>query len=218
MTKKAPAIKKLIQGYKQFVDLYSEGEEAKKFERLVKKGQKPKIMLISCCDSRVDPTVMFNTDPGDLFVVRNVANLVPPCDTSPHHHATSSALEFAIRFLKVEHVIVMGHTNCGGIRALMEMPDAMAKSTEPSFILQWMKIVEDAKWEVEIEASDKPLDEQVNLCELKSLEISYHNLMTFPFVKDAVEKGELSLHAWVFDLENRDISVYDATTYAFEKI
>lgn len=219
MKKFAPkAIKSLMEGYHNFRELYYHGSKRKKFERLTVKGQEPKIMVISCCDSRVDPSLIFGTNPGDLFVVRNVANLVPPCDTSPHHHATSSALEFSIRGLKVEHVIVMGHTGCGGIKALMEQPAELGANHEHSFILQWMGIAEKARKEVLHEAPDKPIEEQVNLCELKSLEISYQNLSTFPFVKEAVEAGQLTLHAWVFDLESCALSVYDADTQKFDPL
>lgn len=218
MKKFSKAITPLIEGYHHFRELYYHGTERKKFERLVSKGQKPKIMLISCCDSRVDPAVLFDTDPGDLFVVRNVANLVPPCDTSPHHHATSSALEFAVRVLKVDHVIVVGHTNCGGIRALMEEPAEMGDDAEHSFILQWMAIAKEARRQVKEEAADKTIDEQVNLCEHKSVEISYQNLKSFPFVQDAMKAGTLNLHAWVFDMENCILSVYDPETHNFDAI
>ena len=111
-------IKKLIEGFQRFRAHHYE-RDGTPFQQLVSQGQSPKIMVIACCDSRVDPAIITDSDPGDLFVVRNVANLVPPFEQGGGYHGTSAALEFAVRCLNVQHVIVMGHEHCGGIRALL---------------------------------------------------------------------------------------------------
>ena len=138
---KSNPLKKLIRGYFKFKgQYYQQSFLAELMRSLAKEGQKPKVMIIGCCDSRVDPNILFNCTPGQLFTVRNVANLVPPCDPSPHHHSTSSALEFAVQTLEVEHIIVLGHSQCGGIRALLSMPDrALSEPSDNGFIYNWMK-------------------------------------------------------------------------------
>ncbi len=135
-----PAITPLIEGYKQFRSKYF--GKSKSLEKLVTHDQKPKILVISCSDSRVDPAIILGSKPGELFVVRNVANLVPPFESDLKHHGTSAALEFGVLDLEVKHIIVLGHTHCGGIRALMEAPE----NTPPSnFITAWMDIADSAK-------------------------------------------------------------------------
>jgi carbonic anhydrase len=205
----------LIKGYQEFHAQYYQGSERKLFQRLTRTGQNPKIMMVGCSDSRVDPSVIFSSDPGELFVVRNVANLVPPCDDRPHHHATSSALEFAVRFLKVEHIILLGHSQCGGIRALIEQPKEMGQDVEHSFILQWMEIASTARCAVEHDHGDLSVDAKAHLCEKKSLEVSYQNLQTFPWIQEAVAEERLNLHAWHFDIPTGKISVYDPGTAEF---
>ena len=112
------SLDELVAGFHRFQQRYFQSER-KLYEKLMLQGQAPKVMVVACCDSRVDPAIVTDCDPGDLFVVRNVANLVPPCEEGGGYHGTSAALEFAVRCLRVEHVIVMGHTRCGGIRALL---------------------------------------------------------------------------------------------------
>lgn len=133
--RKAPA--DLIAGFRRFQQRYF-GEERSLYEGLVRQGQTPKIMIVACCDSRVDPAILTDCDPGDLFVVRNVANLVPPCEAGGGYHGTSAAFEFAVCYLKVEHVIVMGHARCGGIRALID--NARRDENVGQFISPWMSI------------------------------------------------------------------------------
>ncbi len=137
------AIFPLIEGYKQFKEKYF--KNTKSFDDLVKYGQKPKVLVVACCDSRVDPSIVTNCNPGELFVVRNVANLVPPFDGDHRHHSTSAALEFGVMDLEVSDIIVFGHSHCGGIRALMESSEDENTS---DFITAWMSIAKPAKQQV----------------------------------------------------------------------
>lgn len=203
------AVPSLIEGYKQFKLKYF--KESKAFENLVRHGQKPKILIIACCDSRVDPAIVTNCEPGELFVVRNVANLVPPFDDHPHHHATSAALEFGVLSLDVSDIIVFGHQYCGGIRALMEFKEK--KSSD--FIGAWMNIAKPAKERVLTQHADRSLDEKAHHCEKESLLISLNNLMTFPWIKQRVSEQRLFLHAWYFNLDTGAIETYRSNSQRF---
>jgi carbonic anhydrase len=138
-------INDLVTGFRHFQSAYY-GARRELVDRLAQHGQAPKVMVVACCDSRVDPAIVTDCDPGDLFVVRNVANLVPPFETGGGYHGTSAALEFAVRCLHVEHVIVMGHARCGGIRALLG--DIRFDDGAGQFITPWMSIVQEARREV----------------------------------------------------------------------
>ena len=193
---------KLIDGFGRFRAHYYE-RDRESFKRLVHQGQSPKIMVIACCDSRVDPAIVTDCDPGDLFVVRNVANLVPPCEQGGGYHGTSAALEFAVRCLHVEHVIVMGHARCGGIRALLG--DIRFEDSAGQFIAPWMSIAEEARREVAATHAAECADVRAAACEQAAVRISIRNLMTFPFVQEAVAAGRLQLHGWYFDLDGGEL-------------
>lgn len=211
-------LEKLLQGYQQFREKYfSHSLLAAGFKTLVKNGQQPKVMLISCSDSRVDPSVIFDCEPGDLFVVRNVANLVPPCDPHPRHHSTSAALEFAVKHLGVQHIIVLGHSQCGGIKALMETDDGeSAEKEHKSFIYNWVQIAAGAKHHVlEAYAHAHPA-EQAQHCEEEALRVSFQNLQTFPWILEKVQAGALHIHAWRLDLETGNLQRLASDTDAFE--
>ena len=181
-------IQKLLSGFSQFrQEYFSQTNSAERFRTLVEEGQKPKIMLISCSDSRVEPADIFNCSPGDLFVVRNVANLVPPCDPNPRHHSTSAALEFGVKHLEVRHIIILGHSQCGGIRALLETADNDdAAKTHKSFIFNWVQIAADAKHKVlaDPDHPHHPFDVLSDQCEEEALKISFRNLQSFPWISD----------------------------------
>ena len=217
---KSSPLKKLIRGYFKFKDqYYQKSFLAELMRTLAKEGQKPKVMIICCCDSRVDPNILFNCTPGQLFKVRNVANLVPPCDPSPHQHSTSSALEFAVQNLEVEHIIILGHSQCGGIRALLAMPDhTLANPADNSFIYNWMKIAKAAKEKTLIACKGKSLATQARFCEEEALKISLNNLKTFPWIADKVATGSLSLHAWRFDLVTGNLQQFIEKTDLFEDL
>ncbi len=200
-------IKKLIDGNKQFRKKFFNSNNSV-FEELVQYGQKPKIMIIACCDSRIDPAMIFNCQPGELFVIRNVANLVPICESSDTYHGTSAALEFGTRFLEVEHIIIFGHTQCGGIQALFENEKVMDKKPH-SFIAKWMEIARPAYDKVKIENNKMSLQDKVTLCEQYALVNSLNNLKTFTWIKERLNTKKLFVHAWYFDLSTGQIHMYD---------
>ncbi len=190
-------IDELIEGFRRFQAAYC-GERSEAFERLARAGQSPRFLVISCCDSRVDPAIITDAAPGDLFVVRNVANLVPPYEEGGGYHGTSAALEFAVRKLEVRHVIVLGHAHCGGIRALMGVDGPGAGG---AFIGPWMAIAAEARERVRAALSQAGVEERLRACERAVIGVSLRNLMTFPFVREAVNAGRLALHGWYFDIE-----------------
>ncbi|MCL4143568.1 UNVERIFIED_CONTAM: hypothetical protein GTU68_013186 [Idotea baltica] len=157
---------RLIGGFKRFQQQYF-GDDKRLYESM-KDGQPAKILMIACCDSRVDPAILTDCNPGDLFIVRNVANLVPPCEQAGHYHGTSAALEYAVNELKVENIIVMGHANCGGIKALWNDDD----STTSQFIKPWVSIAQSAKEDVAEMHADQDVAGQLAACEQAALLVS----------------------------------------------
>lgn len=185
---------KLLQGYEIFRDKYVHGD-ASVMPYLSYYGQQPQVMVVACCDSRVDPALILQCDPGDLFVVRNVANIVPPYELDDAHHGTSAALEFGIGTLKVRHLILLGHSQCGGIQALL---DTSAESKN-DFINNWVSII-----------NAKPEDKHdTDQCAKSALKQSYQNCMTFPWIKDRIEQGTLLIHLWFFDIKSGQIFTYE---------
>lgn len=193
-------LNRLIAGYKQFQFEYFKNPHNTLYEDLTENGQNPKTMVIACSDSRVDPSIILNSAPGDLFVVRNVANLVPPFENNPGYHGTSAALEFAVQTLNVHHIIILGHSHCGGIRGLLEHHECHANIKENSFIHSWMQIGEKARETALKESQGLPFKDLAKACEQESLRSSLQNLLSFPWIKEKVERGTLSIHAWHFDL------------------
>lgn len=187
----------LIEGFRRFRQRYFI-EQPELYQKLVERGQHPRAMVIACADSRAHPAHVTDTPPGEIFVVRNVANLVPPRVDDGKTHGTSAALEFAVKHLKVPHIIVMGHSQCGGIRALVE---GEHDAGTHGFIDPWMKIATPAREQVLKAHPGKPLDQLCRLCEKAAIGVSLDNLMTFPFIAEAVAAGRLYLHGWYFDIE-----------------
>jgi carbonic anhydrase len=178
---------------------------ADQYEELATYGQSPEVMVISCCDSRVDPETIFTAMPGELFVVRNVANLVPPYETGGKYHGVSTAIEFAVMNLRVKHLIVMGHSGCGGVKAALDQSAAI--QTEAMFISRWMSMLDEARLRVVAAHQMAPAAEKLRLLELEGIKNSIKNLRTFPFVRDVEEKGRLSLHGAYFDIASGTLSV-----------
>lgn len=204
----------LIEGFKRFRAAYFE-EHRKLFEALASRGQNPKVLLIGCCDSRVDPAIIFDAQPGEMFVVRNVANLVPRYEPDQGHHGTSAAVEFAVRGLDVEHIVILGHARCGGVRALIE---GQADNTD--FIGGWMSTARSARdraLALTLSAG-QPIDTARRLCEQETVAISLGNLMTFPWIRERVEQGQLMLHGWYFDLESGELFRLDPMTNTFQPV
>lgn len=185
------------------------------YQRLSTEGQSPKTLLIGCSDSRVDPAILTGASPGELFVVRNVANLIPPCEPSAiGFHGTSSAIEFAVVSLKVENIIILGHRQCGGIRALMSRE---AADTE-SFTRQWMSIAEEARDKVFSEHPNADQDTLCRLGEMEALRVSLKNVYSFPFVREAVEQRQMNVIAVYFDLEQGHLWNYDEQAQTFVQL
>lgn len=202
-------IKRFVAGFKRFRKSYF-GQDQQLFGEL-KRGQSPSTLIIACSDSRVDPAIIMDCEPGDLFVVRNVANLVPPYETGGGLHGVSTALEFAVRTLKVQHIIVLGHRQCGGIHALIN-------GASGEFIPGWVNIAARAKERVLKDMPDANAHDQWCACEEEAILVSMENLLTFPWIKQRVEKNDLTLHGWYFNIETGELEAYDADSGRFETL
>jgi carbonic anhydrase len=206
-------ISKFIAGFKRFQDNYFGG--AHELFGQLKDGQNPNAMVIACSDSRVDPAILMDVEPGDLFVVRNVANLVPPYEIGGGLHGVSTALEFGVCVIGVQHVIVLGHRQCGGVHALM---NGIPEGASDEFIGRWVGIAGRAKERVLAELPDATPDEQWCACEEASILVSMENLLTFPWIKQRVQQGALMLHGWYFDIETGALQAYNPFVGQFEPL
>lgn len=170
------------------------------YRRLAEDGQRPRGMVISCCDSRVHVTSIFGADSGEFFIHRNIANLVPAYAPDGEQHGTSAAVEYAVQALKVAHLIVMGHTKCGGVAGCHAMCSGHAPELEEksSFVGRWMDILRPGYERIK----DLPEDQQIGALEREAVLTSLDNLMTFPFVKEAVESGQMTLHGLVHNISD----------------
>lgn len=205
-------LKDLIEGYRRYRSSWSEAERDL-YRQLVEHGQSPKVMVIACCDSRVDPSIILDAKPGSLFMTRNIANLVPPFETGGNYHGTSAALEYAVRALEVEHIIVLGHAHCGGIRALHE-----STAGGSDFIKQWMDIVKEARDHVRTHCSHEKPATQRRMLEQEAIRVSLRNLMTFPWIAERVKTGALTLHGWHYGLAEGELSALDPASNAFRSL
>jgi carbonic anhydrase len=201
----------LLDGYRSFMaNRYA--SESGRYRTLADNGQKPKTMVIACCDSRAAPETIFDCGPGELFVVRNVANLVPPYKPDGEYHGTSAALEFAVQSLKVTDIVVLGHGRCGGIQA------SLSQDHEPlspgDFIGNWMKLVQPA---ADMIAANTLLTagERQRAMERVSIRFSLQNLRTFPCVNILEGKGRLALHGAWFDISTGELWVMNPQTGDF---
>ena len=193
-------VKELETGFKNFRATYFE-KKSKILQKLAQDGQSPKTMVICCSDSRVEPSILFGTGPGDLFTVRNIANLVPPF-TSKNSISTGAALEYAVKSLRVKDIIVLGHAHCGGVAALCKKINnkkagIIDQSTD--FIESWVDIVSPAVSEIDFD--DKKENIEVN-SERAVVVYSYKNLLTYPWIYDAINKEALAIHAWWLDFKS----------------
>ena len=178
------------------------------YRRLATEGQRPRAMVISCCDSRVHVTSIFGADQGEFFIHRNIANLVPPYEPDGDHHGTSAAVEYAVNHLKVAHLIVLGHSSCGGVQGCIDMCEGRAPELEEktSFIGRWMDILK-PKYAMVSEVSDRA--KQARELEHLGVVTSLENLMTFPFVASSVESGALTLHGLWTDIGEGGLDWFD---------
>jgi len=191
----------LLAGYRRFREK-GWPEQRAVFQSLADTGQSPKVMVISCVDSRVDPAVIFDAQPGEMLTVRNVANLVPPYEPDVAYHGTSAALEFGVRVLEVAHLVVLGHELCGGANALLDGAPANARD----FIAPWMSMAESARERALSLRDASPRDRQ-RCCEQDVIKVSLKNLMTFPWIAAPVAAGTLRLHGAWFSIRSGELMV-----------
>jgi len=180
--------------------------------KLVSSGQSPKALFIGCSDSRVIPDLIVQADPGDLFVIRNVGNFVPPFKPDEDFHSTASGIEYAVSVLKVQEIIICGHTHCGACKHLYE------KIEDPSLIhtKKWLELGESAKTSAILGLGhDAPKEDLLRLTEKLSVVKQIENILTYPYVKKRFEDGELSIHGWYYDMETGYIEYYNGETYEF---
>ena len=203
-------LKEYAKGNKLFRSYFKKNQES--LLDLVKNGQSPKALFIGCSDSRVIPDLMVQTNPGDLFVLRNVGNFVPPYKPDEDFHATASGIEYAVSVLNVQEVIICGHTHCGACKSLYQTID------DPSLIhtKKWLELGESAKTSAVLSlGADAPEEELLRLTEKLSVIKQIENILTYPYVQKRFEDGSLHIHGWHYDIETGKIDYYNADTYEF---
>lgn len=187
------SFKKIQEGYSKFRQKYTQGAHSV-MKHLAISGQHPEIMVVTCCDSRVDPALILQCDPGDLFVLRNVANIIPPYEKSLAHDGTKAALEYGISFLNVKHLIILGHSYCGGIDALLNNE----KKQKNDFISEWVSLIK----------SDKTMTLDNDDYAKQALSLSRQHCFTYPWIKSKIDQHKLTIHLWFFDIEKGQIYAY----------
>jgi carbonic anhydrase len=204
---------RLIEGYRAFTSHRLPTEQSR-YRELSERGQSPDVMVIGCCDSRVSPEVIFDAGPGELFVVRNVANLVPVYQPDSGAHGVSAALEYAVQVLKVKHIVVLGHAQCGGIRAFI---DKIEPLTPGDFIGRWMSMFIKPGEKVE-QRDHESMQDFATRIEKAAVFRSLENLMTFPFVRTAVERNDMHLHGAYFGVAEGSLFVLDRVAKEFRGV
>jgi len=203
----------LVARYKKWkTSLYI--KNANEFKKLASAGQNPLSMVISCCDSRIHATSIFGADAGEFFIHRNIANLVPPYSPNGENHGTSAAIEYAVKELKIQHLIILGHKDCGGIKSGHKLHSSNLKQ-EYEFINKWLNILLPAFNNISKDISDK---KQIEQLEEESIKISINNLFSFPFVKKAIECNNLSIHGLVHDIGSGELKFLNSHTETFENL
>lgn len=214
-----PIIRKLVSGFNDFRERYF-SERQNLYRQLVNQGQKPKVVVIACADSRVDPAIVLQVEPGDIFAIRNVANLVPPYeqdeDGDVSYHGTSAALEFAVEVLDVDHVVVFGHAHCAGIQAMIS--GQQGGVVKGRFIPAWTAIAGEAFHRATALHPEAQGAQLARCCEREAVLVSLENLMTFPFIKDRVAAGTLEIHGWYLDIAEGELSAYNPDNKTFEPL
>ena len=200
-----------LAGFERFQEKYFAGDESV-FSRL-RQGQSPRVLVISCCDSRADPGMLMGAGPGDIFVVRNVANLVPPYRNGAEMPGIRADIEFAVKSLNVDQIIILGHSGCGGIRALMDGEGITRNHYE--FIGTWVSIARAARERVLRELAGESEAVQATACNQWAIALSLENLMSFPWIRERVEAGMLTLHGWYFDIDAGELLGYSKETSSF---
>jgi carbonic anhydrase len=202
----------MLNGYARFRS--SEWSDERERWSELGEGQSPRVMVIACSDSRVDPTQIFDTRPGEIFVVRNVAALVPPFETTPGLHGVSAALEFAVQFLKVEEIVVMGHGLCGGCKAALTQEMKGMVRGEGGFVADWISLLDDAQADIESRYG-KTGEVAERAMEMAAVKVSLKNLRSFPCVREKEADGSLNLHGSVFSISDGLLHILDESSGEF---
>jgi carbonic anhydrase len=211
------ALERLLRGFRDFRTGYYR-EHLDLFEKLASEGQSPKILIVGCADARVDPGILTQTQPGDIFTIRNVAAMVPPAQYPPdnRHHGISSAVEFAVRGLGVQHIVVLGHALCGGIGALVDGRDSVYASYD--YMSTWMAIAQEVRDLAVARLAGRPRDQVARAVEQGAVLNSVSNLMSFRWIAERVEAGTLALHAWWFNMTEGQLYAFNPATATFEAV
>ncbi|MGN6498343.1 MAG: carbonic anhydrase [Tsuneonella sp.] len=205
----------LVEGYRRFRQ--TGWEPRRERWAALKEGQEPRVMVIACADSRTDPALVFDADPGEIFVVRNIAAMVPPFETNPGHHGVSAALEFAVQFLKVREIVVMGHGMCGGCKAALTQS---VRGTEPGhggFIADWIDLLDEAREQVVAKHGTEGREAE-RAMEEAGVKVSLVNLRTFPNIKELEESGELRLRGAFFAISEGVLHLLDEESGSFSPV
>ena len=211
------ALDRLLKGFADFrLGYYREHLDL--FEKLATEGQSPKILIIGCADARVDPGILTQTRPGDIFTVRNIAAMVPPAQIPPDQtqHGTSAAIEYAVRGLAVEHIVVLGHALCGGIAALVDGEASIVSSYD--YVSTWTAVARNVREVAVHDLAGRPREEIVRAVEQASVVNSVANLMGFPWVAERVAAGKLVVHAWWFNLTEGQLYAFNPDTAVFDAV
>jgi carbonic anhydrase len=206
-------VKKLYKGIHKFQEAFFKKEED--FFRRLSEKQSPEVLFITCSDSRVDPNLVTQSRPGELFIVRNVGNIIPPYDSIKDKNSVAAAIEFAVLDLKVKDIIVCGHSNCGAMQALFK--DEKEFDDKPH-LRDWLDIASPVKTVLERFYADLPEESRFRITEEENILIQLDNIQTYPFVAEALRKGELYLHGWYYDIGAGLMYAFNPAEDAFERI
>lgn len=210
--------RKLIEGFEKFRAEYFDSPRKSDYERLVKEGQQPETLVIACSDSRIDPAILTDSHPGEFFAIRNVAAIVPPYNKDGTLLGTSSAIEYAVRFLKVKHIVVLGHAGCGGIQALATENYQATEHHSFQFLNHWLGIGENAKNVIQNSLKDADPKELLTCLEKAMIVVSLENLLSFPWIKDKFDRQEIFIHGWYYDMCKGNLLEYDPMPGRFRNI
>lgn len=205
----------LLNGFRKFRDTIY-GKNPDRYRNLLTGGQHPRFAVVGCSDSRVDPAIALQTEPGEIFAIRNIAALVPPYEDDGRHHGTSAALEFAVRVLEVNHIIIIGHAQCGGVANMIRMQEG--GESGDTFISTWTGLLHHASERALLEDPGLEGEALQAASERQAVLVSLDNLIAFPFVRDAVAAGTLSLHGWYLNIFEAELEAYNPETGTFEPL
>ena len=206
----------LLDGYRRFrTDAYQHARA--RFDQL-QQGQSPKVMVIACSDSRVDPTMIFDSGPGEVFVVRNIANLVPPYENDGGRHGVSAAVEFAVTQLEVEEIVVLGHGKCGGVHAALTRKFEGSAPGHGGFISQWIGLLDGARDDILASHPGQPIEALERELEHEAVAVSLRNLRTFPWVAERERQGRLQLHGAWFAIGEGELHLLDEAAGSFNPV